>query len=400
MADPTIALQVQTPGVNGAANFAQGAAAKSDLDTAHLNQANASIGLMGQVALGAMNGDINGQADPAKWAQGQALLKAHGIDMSKYGPDAAPMLAHASISTLGQLQQVQNQQQFERTMAAFANQMKQQDFSNNIESQKLAMEQQKVNYETNPGTFKGDSMDAQSMNILMRGDRGSPAYAAAYNQMTQPKTQFVQGPNGLVPVQVTPTLPAGVLPPLSVVDQGATGAGPAPATPSPTGAPPPSQPGSPPPGVTIGEPLAGNGQRPTEQQMRNIELTNVVKPEVANLKDAWGALAAIKDQGLDKIPGIGNFFTSEGFQRGKASLKTIVASYLYSVSGATANPGEVENQTDVLTPKPGDKPQVIADKWARIQNMIQSMNMAATPNGQLPGGSASPSGTSDPLGIR
>ncbi len=50
MADPTLALQVQTPGVNGAANFAQGAAAKSDLDTAHLNQANASIGLMGQGA--------------------------------------------------------------------------------------------------------------------------------------------------------------------------------------------------------------------------------------------------------------------------------------------------------------------------------------------------------------
>ena len=132
MAEPLVALQAQAPVVNGAANFIQGAQAKSDLDAAHLQQAQASIGLMGQVALGAMGGDINGQADPTKWAQGQALLKAHGLDISNVPPTAAPLMARASVSTLGQLQQAQNQRDFQLSLAQFANTMKQQAFTNTM----------------------------------------------------------------------------------------------------------------------------------------------------------------------------------------------------------------------------------------------------------------------------
>lgn len=125
---PLVALQTQTPVVNGAANFIQGAAAKSDLDTQKLQQAQASIGMMGSIALGAMGGNINAPAaDPAKWQQGVNLLKAHGIDMSQYGPDFAPTLARASVGTLGQLQQATNQRDFELQLAQFANALKMQN---------------------------------------------------------------------------------------------------------------------------------------------------------------------------------------------------------------------------------------------------------------------------------
>lgn len=141
MAEPLVALQVQTPTVNGAANYIQGAQAATDQHSQLLAQANASIGLMGQVALGAMGGNINGQADPQKWAQGQALLKAHGIDMSQYGPDTAPTLARASISTLGQLQQANSQRDFQLSLAQFANTMKQQGVENTRANAQLQLDQ-------------------------------------------------------------------------------------------------------------------------------------------------------------------------------------------------------------------------------------------------------------------
>lgn len=119
---PLVALQGQTAPVNGAANFIAGAQAKSDLDSAKLQQAQASIGMMGSVALGAMGGNINAPAaDPTKWQQGVSMLKAHGIDMSQYGPDFAPTLARASVGTLGQLQQATNQRDFELQLAKFKN---------------------------------------------------------------------------------------------------------------------------------------------------------------------------------------------------------------------------------------------------------------------------------------
>lgn len=129
---PLPALQAQAPTVNGAANFIQGAQAATDQHSQQLAQVQASMGLMGSVALGAMNGNINGQADPQKWAQGQALLKAHGIDMSQYGADFAPTLARAAIGALPQVQQAQNEQQLQLAAQQFQNTMKQQSFGNTM----------------------------------------------------------------------------------------------------------------------------------------------------------------------------------------------------------------------------------------------------------------------------
>lgn len=136
-----LATQVQTPTINGVQSFVQGAQAKQTLDAAQLQNANAAISLIGQVALGAQGGDINAPADPTKWAQGQALLKAHGLDVSSIPPTAAPMVARASISTLGQIQTAQNQRDFELRMAEFANTLKQQAFSNTMDVNKTNFEQ-------------------------------------------------------------------------------------------------------------------------------------------------------------------------------------------------------------------------------------------------------------------
>lgn len=135
---------------------------------------------------------------------------------------------------------------------------------------------------------------------------------------------------------------------------------------------------------------------PTEQVVRNRQLYKVVAPEVKNLlgdgatPGKFDALASTASQagdvlgGLGKSIGVGDlsgFTTSGEYQSAKNSLKTIVASYLYSVSGATANPGEVETQTNVLMPKPGEDPQSVADKKARIKTMVEAVKSVADGTG-------------------
>ncbi|MBX4215697.1 hypothetical protein KW797_01995, partial [Candidatus Parcubacteria bacterium] len=55
------------------------------------------------------------------------------------------------------------------------------------------------------GPFDGTSMDAQTANILLKGDPASPEYLAAYNIAAQPKT--VMGPDG-APQTVNPDMSA------------------------------------------------------------------------------------------------------------------------------------------------------------------------------------------------
>lgn len=125
----------------------------------------------------------------------------------------------------------------------------------------------------------------------------------------------------------------------------------------------------------------------TEATRRNQQLATVIVPELKSLlgdgttPGTFDALASGWDQAKGMIPGgnmLGVTATSPQYQQAQDSLKTIVASYLYSVSGATANPGEVANQVDILTPKPGDSPERVAAKKDRIVQMVKAVEAAAT----------------------
>lgn len=121
----------------------------------------------------------------------------------------------------------------------------------------------------------------------------------------------------------------------------------------------------------------------TEATRRNQQLATVITPELQSLigngqtPGTFDALADTGNQVWNGV-GLGNIATSPQYQQAQNSLKTIVASYLYSVSGATANPGEVQNQVDVLTPKPGESAQSIAAKKQRLISMVEAVKAAAT----------------------
>lgn len=123
----------------------------------------------------------------------------------------------------------------------------------------------------------------------------------------------------------------------------------------------------------------------TEATRRNQQLAKVIEPEAAALlgnpatgtPGTFDALANTGNQGWNAV-GLGSVATSPEYQQAQNSLKTIIASYLYSVSGATANPGEVENQAAILTPRPGESAQSVADKKDRIAVMVKAVQEAAT----------------------
>ena len=129
----------------------------------------------------------------------------------------------------------------------------------------------------------------------------------------------------------------------------------------------------------------------TEATRRNQQLAKVLVPEAQSLLGPNGTFDALTNggdqfwSGVNQGTGIG---TSPQFQQAQNSIKTVVASYLYSVSGATATDDEVKRQTDVLTPKPFESKQSVAQKKARLQQMVEAVVEAAngTPMGAAPSG--------------
>lgn len=227
------------------------------------------------------------------------------------------------------------------------------------------------------GVFAGTAMDAQDSNIILSGDPASPEYAMAYTrQYLTPKLTPSTDANGNpVMVPMMPAIPVGIRPP----------AGMAPATEAaPTEAPAVGDAGGPPSAVpqsvsgpTAGTPIpTGGPPKLTEAQVRNRQLYSVAAPELSIVNQTFDETAKLGNQAGGMLPAdINSFVTSPGYQRAFNSLQTIIASYLYSTSGATANPAEVVKQTQVLMPKPGESAESIADKKARVETMVNAIKV-------------------------
>ncbi|RWI60245.1 MAG: hypothetical protein EOQ93_03010 [Mesorhizobium sp.] len=221
--------------------------------------------------------------------------------------------------------------------------------------------------------FEGNGLDAQAWNILQTADPSSREYATAYAIVSQPKQQLVQTENGLVPVQVPPQLPAWLKAPTNE----ATPVAPAAPTPQPANPAAPAAPAAPSNGLKSGEAIPGTAKPPNEQQQRDNKLYSVVAPQMEIVKQNFADLSNLSDQALSAIPHGSDFgadyLKSPGYQRASNAINTIIASYLYSVSGATASPQEVEKLAAGLIPKPGEAKASIDDKLARLQGYVDAI---------------------------
>ncbi|WP_189350076.1 phage tail tip lysozyme [Mesorhizobium sp. M1E.F.Ca.ET.045.02.1.1] len=247
--------------------------------------------------------------------------------------------------------------------------------------------------------FTGNSVEAQALNGLMDGGGLTVEQA---QQLAAGKT--ISGPNGellfLTPQGVFGQASAGG-PATPVTPPKAAAPAPAPAPPPQAAPAPNAAPATQPqPSPTPASPRADSAgilpltapksKPPNEQQQRDNKLYSVVAPELQIVEQNFAALSNPSDQALSAIPHGSDYgaeyLKSPEYQRASNSLRTIIASYLYSVSGATAAPAEVENQAAILTPKPGEAKASLDDKLARIRQMVDAIKTGGSGTVAAPAG--------------
>lgn len=123
-------------------------------------------------------------------------------------------------------------------------------------------------------------------------------------------------------------------------------------------------------------PGIGVGRR-TEDQAKNTQLYTRAKEQLPIVLDNFDSLGTVQSAIADNIPGIGGLIGGEKYQRADGALKDIAASYLYSVSGATATPSEIAGTVERVRPKATDSAATKADKKKRIQDMVESIKYRA-----------------------
>ncbi|MCT2578559.1 MAG: hypothetical protein E5X23_28600 [Mesorhizobium sp.] len=252
--------------------------------------------------------------------------------------------------------------------------------------------------------FTGSSVEAQALNGLMDvGPEKGGLTVEQAQQLAAGKT--ITGPNGemlfLTPQGVFGQASAGSPAiPVSLPKAAAPAPAPAPAlggapalNPAPAAQPQPNPAPTGPRADNAGIlPLtAPKSKPPNEQQQRDNKLYSVVAPEMQIVERNFSALSNPSDQALSAIPHGSDYgaeyLKSPEYQRASNSLRTIIASYLYSVSGATAAPAEVENQAAILTPKPGEAKASLDDKLARIRQMVDAIKTGGSGTVATPAGS-------------
>lgn len=119
----------------------------------------------------------------------------------------------------------------------------------------------------------------------------------------------------------------------------------------------------------------------TQDQAKNDQLYGRATQQLTIAEENFDDLGKWTNQALGSSGS--TVGTTEGYQRAKNAVMDIAASYLYSVSGATANPGEVANLSATVFPKFGDSEQTKKDKKARLRQMVESMK-ARTSNASAP----------------
>lgn len=128
MAIQPMALTVANPEINALSAFASGRQAadsarinQSNLDTAKLQQYQAGLQNVGALAFGVMDGKMDGTPDPARWEEALDMLAKSGQDVSMFRgrPDLAPVVAKASVDTLGQLNLAQNDRELDMRAQEF-----------------------------------------------------------------------------------------------------------------------------------------------------------------------------------------------------------------------------------------------------------------------------------------
>lgn len=141
-----VALGVENKPINALGAFRDGAATAAGIDQAKKEAAQQAMGMIGSIALGAMGGDMNGQADPKMYEEGLNILEGYGIDVAPFRgkPQLAPVAARASLTTMQQIANASDQKSMDLALEKFERGIMESDRSYGIDRETLDFNKQKA----------------------------------------------------------------------------------------------------------------------------------------------------------------------------------------------------------------------------------------------------------------
>lgn len=319
MANNSIALGVEVPDFGN--SFARGAAASQDrqLNSMKMEMAQREQGreealqlmnIMGSIGLGAMGGNIEGEADPAKWEQGLDYLDSMGIglDTQKYRgkPQLARMLVDASVSASDRLKMARDDREFALALEKFDADLAQNAESNAI--RRDALDFQRTKGKPAPAGYRFN--DAGDLEFIPGGPADPKSISTRRGQLTEGQSKTAGYAHRMVQAEST----------LSKADDSGQ-----------------SIMQSSDPGKSSMNPFSG---------------------------DFWEQMNRKYGPNMTQSPEYQKFFNG--------AMEWIRAK-LRKESGAAISAQEWESEFQTYFPQPGDTPEVIQQKEVFRQNAVESM---------------------------
>lgn len=248
------------------------------------------------------------------------------------------------------------------------------------QSQAVGREPARVQQPGTGGIFAGTGMDAQSMNLLLRGDSATPEYALAFNQLFGPRT--VTNADGSI-VTIQPQAPQGIRPPGAPAAQAASPG--MPAAPPEAAASPPVAPGAPTttttqtPGGTVTR-TTGRDATLSEAQSRSNMFGLAMSEGQRILEEVQTPSVAAIMAWRNMPEGGVNLGLNENDQMYFNAVRQFAAGVLRKETGAAFGANELLDVQSRFFPMPGDSVNVMRQKARARQQAIAAMQA------EIPGG--------------
>lgn len=345
MAIQAMALGVNNPEIKAVSALSAGQQARQSFDMNNVQIAKAGLETIASVALGAMGGDINGQADPALFNEGMDWLVQQGLPADMVGTfrdraDLAPLIARSSMTALQQMQMAQDEQSYQLALDNFE-----------LEVMKAAQGPAPTAEMRN---FEWAAGDPDKLAFMGKGPDGKPpTIVETFDPATgQPIKGYMDGTT-FVPVGGTKAASNGLT-----------------VTTNPDGTTTVQQGGAP-------KPLTEGQSKDTVYVTR----ANGALPIIDKFGDA---LLNPLERAVEGDPtGIVRGMQSPEFQQAQQAGKEFLQALLRKDTGATITPEEDAQYGAVYLPRPGDGPEVLEQKRISRQRAVAAIEAGLPPQAIL-----------------
>lgn len=220
---------------------------------------------------------------------------------------------------------------------------------------------------SNGQPFQGNALDAQAMNILLKGDPSTPEYAAAYSQVGQGRVLAdgsTQRPN--MTAYRTPTYRPPTAAPITPQSAQQDDPMARPPSPAPTAA-------------DYTTPITTPATNPTQTQNTTALFARRIQEALPIIDSHAGELTDRLQSTLSSVPMFGNSLISTGRQQAEQAQRDFVNAILRRESGAAVVDREFDSARRQYFPQPGDSADTLAQKKRNRDLVLRSLIQEAGP---------------------